>query len=117
VLSKDLLRIPKRMPPRLTIAIPTINRANLLRRAIESALAQTSPEIEIIVSDNGSTDETPEVIARYAGRGLRTFRHPSTIHAVKHGEFLIEQSRGEFFLGLSDDAEFRRENGSGTRRG
>jgi len=99
------------MSPRLTIAIPTVNRAALLGRAIESALAQTSPDIEIIVSDNGSTDDTPAVIGRYAERyagrcaenRLRTFRHPSTIPATKHGEFLVEQARGEFFLGLSDD--------------
>jgi len=89
--------------PRLTIAIPTVNRAALLGRAIESALAQTSQEIEIIVSDNGSTDGTPSVIERYAGRGVRTFRHPITISAARHGQFLIEQARGEFFLGLSDD--------------
>jgi glycosyltransferase involved in cell wall biosynthesis len=91
------------MAPRLTIAIPTVNRAGLLGRAIESALAQTSPDIEIIVSDNGSTDETPAVIQRYARRGLRTFRHPSTMPATKHGQFLIEQAQGEFFVGLSDD--------------
>jgi glycosyltransferase involved in cell wall biosynthesis len=89
--------------PRLTIAIPTVNRAGLLGRAIESALAQTSPDIEIIVSDNGSTDDTPAVIERYSGRGLRTFRHPSTMPAAKHGRFLIEQAHGEFFVGLSDD--------------
>jgi len=91
------------MPPRLTIAIPTVNRADLVGRAIESALAQTSNDIEIIVSDNGSTDGTPAVIARYAGRRLRTFRHPTTISAAQHGRFLMEQARGEFFLGLSDD--------------
>jgi len=91
------------MTPRLTIAIPTVNRAALLGRAIESALAQTSPDIEIIVSDNGSTDDTPAVIERYAGRGLRRFRHPATIPATKHGQFLVEQARGEFFVGLSDD--------------
>ena len=91
------------MTPRLTIAIPTVNRAGLLSRAIESALAQTSPDVEIIVSDNGSTDDTPAVIERYAGRGLRTFRHPSTMPATKHGQFLVEQAHGEFFLGLSDD--------------
>ena len=91
------------MTPRLTIAIPTVNRAQLLGRAIESALAQTSSDIEIIVSDNGSTDDTPAVIERYAGRGLRTFRHPSTISATKHGRFLVEQAKGEFFVGLSDD--------------
>ena len=91
------------MAPQLTIAIPTLNRADLLGRAIESALAQTSSDIEILVSDNGSADDTPSVVARYAGRGLRAFRHDSTMSAAKHGQFLREQARGEFFLGLSDD--------------
>jgi glycosyltransferase involved in cell wall biosynthesis len=91
------------MPPRLTIAIPTLNRASLLGRAIESALAQTSPDIEILVSDNASTDDTPRVLERFAGRGLRTFRQPTTINAARHGTFLMQQARGEFFLGLSDD--------------
>jgi len=91
------------MAPRLTIAIPTVNRAEFLGRAIESALAQTSQDIEILVSDNGSTDDTPSVIARYAERGIRTFRHDSTMSAAKHGGFLRDQARGEFFLGLSDD--------------
>lgn len=91
------------MRPRLTIAIPTLNRAELLGRAIESALAQTSSEIEILVSDNGSVDDTPAVIARYAGRGLRTFRRDETISAARNGEFLINQAQGEFFVGLSDD--------------
>jgi glycosyltransferase involved in cell wall biosynthesis len=89
--------------PRLSIAIPTVNRAYLLGRAIESALAQTSADVEILVSDNGSSDETPQVIESFAGRGLRTFRHSSTMSAARHGQFLIEQATGEFFLGLSDD--------------
>ena len=91
------------MTPRLTIVIPTVNRAGLLGRAIESALAQTSPDIEIIVSDNGSTDDTPAVIERYAGRGLRTFRHPSTMPVAKHSQFLLEQIHSEFAVPLSDD--------------
>ncbi len=91
------------MTPRLTIAIPTLNRAELLGRAIESALAQTARDIEIVVSDNGSVDDTPAVVARYAGRGLRTFRHNSTMSAQSHGSFLVQQAQGEYFLGLSDD--------------
>src|ERR1051326_6303323 len=91
--------------PRLSIVIPTIgNRSELLARAVESALTQTSPDIEIILSDNASTDdETRALMDRYADRGLRTFRHPSRMSAGKHGQFLLEQSRGEFFLSLSDD--------------
>ena len=92
--------------PRLTIAIPTINRPELVVRAIESALGQTSPDIEIIVSDNGSTDETPAVIERYAKRGLRilrTFRHSATMPVTEHREFILKQITGEFIVGLSDD--------------
>jgi hypothetical protein len=91
--------------PRLSIVIPTIgNRAGLLDRAIQSALRQTSSDIEIVVSDNASTDEeTRRVIARHTPRGLRTFRHPSRISAGKHGQFLLDQSKGELFLSLSDD--------------
>lgn len=92
------------MAPRVTIAIPTVNRASLLSRAIESALAQTAPDIEILISDNGSTDKTPAVIAQYKGHGrVRTFRHASTINAARHGEFLMAEAHGEYFVGLSDD--------------
>jgi len=64
--------------PRLTIAILTFNRADLVGRAIESALAQTYADIEILVSDNGSVDSTPSVLASYSDPRLRTFRHEAT---------------------------------------
>jgi glycosyltransferase involved in cell wall biosynthesis len=89
--------------PILSIVIPTLNRAYCLPRAIESALAQTFANIEIIVSDNGSVDKTQEIIARYNDPRLRFFHRTETISAAMHGNFLIEQSRGKYFLGLSDD--------------
>jgi glycosyltransferase involved in cell wall biosynthesis len=51
--------------PRATVAIPTYNRAAFLRESLESALAQTLADIEIVVSDNASTDETPDVVASF----------------------------------------------------
>ena len=89
--------------PLLTIAIPTLNRAYCLRRSLESALAQTAKDIEIIISDNGSTDDTALVVSSYNDPRLRRFHRSKTISAAAHGNFLIEQSRGRFFLGLSDD--------------
>lgn len=89
--------------PRLTIAIPTLNRAHCVGRAIESALAQVDADIEVIVSDNGSSDGTPDVIARYDDPRLRKFRHETTMPPQAHGNFLLDAARGEFFLGLSDD--------------
>jgi len=49
--------------PRVTVAIPTRNRAELLKGCIQSVLDQTFADIEIIVSDNASTDETADVVA------------------------------------------------------
>jgi glycosyltransferase involved in cell wall biosynthesis len=55
-------------PRTVSLIIPTYNHARCLHEAIESALAQTHPRVEIIVVDDGSTDETADVLARYHGR-------------------------------------------------
>lgn len=54
--------------PLVTVAIPAYNHGRYLAEAIESVLGQDYPAVEVIVVDDGSTDETPEVMARYAGR-------------------------------------------------
>jgi glycosyltransferase involved in cell wall biosynthesis len=74
---------------RLTIAIPTVNRDYCVGRAIESALAQTSPAVEIIVSNNGSTDRTREILDRYTDPRLRVFHHPSTMPVSAHCNFIM----------------------------
>lgn len=51
--------------PLVSIIIPTYNRAELLKRAIESALAQTYKNIQIIVVDDASEDNTPEVVQSF----------------------------------------------------
>lgn len=89
--------------PRLSIVIPTLNRAALVVRALESALAQTSDAIEILISDNGSSDGTAAWLAGVDDPRLRKFRHAHTLSVQDHGNFLVEQARGEYFVGLSDD--------------
>lgn len=54
--------------PSFSIIIPTYNRASFLGRAIQSALAQMRPDDELIVVDDGSTDDTPAVLAGFGGR-------------------------------------------------
>jgi glycosyltransferase involved in cell wall biosynthesis len=91
------------MTARLTIAIPTYNRAELLVRALESALAQTSEEIEILVSDNGSTDNTQAVLKTYHSARLRTIKWDNTVPRAQHGTLIFIEVKTPFVLVLSDD--------------
>jgi hypothetical protein len=88
---------------RMTIAIPTVNRAYCIRRAVDSALAQTAGEIEVLVSNNGSTDETRSILDSYSDPRLRVFHRETTISPADHANFVLDQVRGELFVGLSDD--------------
>ena len=54
--------------PLVTVVIPTHNRAGLLRESHASVLSQTFARIEVIVSDNVSSDETADVVASHAAR-------------------------------------------------
>jgi hypothetical protein len=91
------------MPGRLTIVIPTYNRAALLKTALESALAQTSSDIEILVSDNGSADATQALLAGYDDPRLRKIRRETTLPRGEHGTFIFSQVTSEFVTVLSDD--------------
>lgn len=64
--------------PLVSVVLPTYNRATLLSRAIESILAQDYPNFELIIVDDGSTDNSPQIIAQYVKKSskIRTFRNP-----------------------------------------
>ncbi len=64
------------MSKRVTVIIPTYNRAYLVEKACRSALNQTYRDLEVFVIDNGSTDNTEEVISRIDDRRLRYFKMP-----------------------------------------
>src|SRR5262245_54747922 len=89
--------------PLFSIIIPTFNYGRYLRRAIDSAAAQPGHDYELIVVDDGSTDDTPAVSAAYGNR-LRYLRQENrgVYLACKHG---LEASRGAFLIYFdADDA-------------
>ena len=91
------------MPPRVSIVIPTYNRSAIVRRAIDSVLDQTFTDLEIIIVDDGSTDDTREALAAYPDR-VRYVRQENAGPAAarNHGMLL---ARGDYIGFLdSDDA-------------
>jgi glycosyltransferase involved in cell wall biosynthesis len=83
------------------VVIPTFNYARFLGEAIESALAQTYPCIEVIVMDDGSTDNTPEVAAAFGAR-IRYVRGENRgVYATRQAS--LAHVRGEYFLNLDAD--------------
>lgn len=66
------------MPPTVSVILPTYNRAKTLERAIESVLNQTFSDFELIIIDDGSTDETSAVLSKYSG--LSNVRLISRLH-------------------------------------
>lgn len=89
--------------PKITIAIPTFNRASLLGLTIASVLKQNYGNIEIIVSDNCSSDATGEVVASYGDNRIVYFRQAENLGMVGNWNFCLQHATGEFFLLLSDD--------------
>lgn len=57
--------------PTVSVCMPCYNAEQFLAQALESVLSQTYPNIEIIVTDDGSTDRSAEILARYEARGVR----------------------------------------------
>jgi glycosyltransferase involved in cell wall biosynthesis len=88
---------------RVTVGIPTFNRARLLAEAIDSVLAQTYGDFRLIVSDNASTDETPSVVASIADERLDYVRADENIGMVGNFNRLIELAETEFLMILFDD--------------
>ncbi len=90
--------------PMVTMAIPTYNRANsYLPQALKSALNQTYPQVEIIVSDNCSSDHTEQCVKSFADPRIRYFKQSKNIGANNNGNFCVEKAQGSYLLMLHDD--------------
>jgi abequosyltransferase len=93
--------------PLLSICIPTYNRSRFLREALDSIIASASgclPDVEVVVSDNASPDDTPAVMAEYQAQfpWIRYFRNDVNVGEANF--FLVAQrAKGEFVWIFGDD--------------
>lgn len=89
----------------VSICICTYNQAQYLENAIRSAARQTKPPIEIIVYDDCSTDETPQILHRLLSELplLKVFRQPENCGIAKNVDDCLRAAKGDFIIRLDSD--------------
>ena len=88
-------------PPLVSVILPTFNRAWTLKDAVDSVLNQDYPYIELIVIDDGSEDNTQELLGRYKNRVVILKQENSGVSAARNAG--IKNSHGEFIALLDSD--------------
>lgn len=96
--------------PLVTVYIPTFNRVELLKRAVESVRQQTHQNLEIIIVDDCSNDSTHEYLKKIAKQDsrIRFFLKEKNSGACVSRNIAIKNAKGEFITGLDDDDYFEK---------
>jgi len=91
--------------PLISIGIPTYNRNYGIRKTLESIWQQQYPNLEIIISDNCSTDNTSEVLAEFAKEHpeIKAYRQEKNITMIPNFNFVLEKASGKYFMWVADD--------------
>lgn len=96
------------MNPKVSVIIPTYNRAKKVGYAIDSALSQTFSDLEVIVVDDGSSDDTGRVLQRAYGGRIRYFAQTNQGASAARNKGLAE-ARGEWIAFLDSDDRWEKE--------
>jgi glycosyltransferase involved in cell wall biosynthesis len=88
--------------PSVSILIPAF-RPTWINEAIQSALAQTFTDFELIISDDSADDEVEKLVRTWSDRRLQYFRNPTRGAPGSNRDFLISRARGEYIKFLFDD--------------
>ena len=100
----DSVRVGRRIPI-VSVGLPVFNGETFLEVAISSVLAQTFDDLELVISDNASTDRTAEICQDYAARDsrVRYFRNPQNLGAAPNYNRAFSHARGRYFKWLAHD--------------
>jgi glycosyltransferase involved in cell wall biosynthesis len=84
---------------RMSIGVPVFNGARYLEACVDSLLSQTYCDLEILISDNASTDRTPDICRAYCDldQRVRYFRQPRNRGVAANYRFVFDHTGGEFF--------------------
>ncbi|MCH9054975.1 glycosyltransferase [Synechococcus sp. PCC 6716] len=91
--------------PQVSIGMPVYNGENYICEALDSLLAQTFTDFELIISDNASTDNTEQICKTYAAcdNRIRYIRQKENIGATNNFRFVLEQAKGDYFMWAAHD--------------
>src|SRR6476660_5040635 len=89
--------------PEVSVVLPTRNRSSMLMQAVSSALSQEGVQLEVIVIDEGSSDDTPERLARIDDDRLGVIRHERPKGVAPARNAAIARARGGWIAFLDDD--------------
>ncbi|HPL67571.1 MAG TPA: glycosyltransferase family 2 protein [Smithellaceae bacterium] len=97
--------IEKRNTPKITIIIPTCNRAHFLKRAVGSVLGQTFTDFKVCIYDNASSDATKSIVQEMMRKDGRVYYHchKQNIGAERNFQYGLIRVYTPFFSFLSDD--------------
>jgi len=87
----------------VSVCIPTYNRANYLVESVNSVLNQTYKDFELIICDDGSTDDTPTVVSQWDDSRIRYIRHTHNIGRSKNMRSGFDAAQGNYFIKFDDD--------------
>jgi glycosyltransferase involved in cell wall biosynthesis len=89
----------------VSVGIPVFNGGKSLERAIQSILDQDYTNLELIVSDNASIDNTQEICNKFAQQDqrIRTFKQKNNIGPTKNFQYVLSKAIGEYFMWLAHD--------------
>jgi glycosyltransferase involved in cell wall biosynthesis len=106
--EKTSLIVKEVAEPAVTIGLPLYNDEAYLSRALDSLLAQTFTDFRIVISDNGSTDGSPDICAAYLKKDHRIqyVRHPRNQGPMENFLFLFYGAIGPFFMWAASDDEW-----------
>ena len=96
--------------PKVSVFIPTFNRAHMLRKSISSVLGQTYDDFEIIISDNASEDATESVVRSFDDNRIRYIRNSRNIGLRGNWNRAFALTRGEYIAIFPDDDVMLPEN-------
>lgn len=89
--------------PLVSVLIPSFNRAHYVGDAVRSSLAQTLDDIEVLVVDDGSTDDTAALLATFSDPRLRVVRHDRNLGIPRARNTALSAARGRFVAWLDSD--------------